>query len=339
MHDPDRTACMSARSTLLAASRPSPIRPAIAVFAPALARVVVSSIIGASFAGVALFTALFTPPGQAQTIPPGIPPSAAAPTGVPGGAAIAPGAGQIAPTPAAPPVTPTPPAAAPLAPAPAAGPPPATAAPSGPTTAAPGAGRADSQANDPAKEPAKDPGPDWARRAGSSLSGAPAPASRAYLDGLETLNDDLTMMALRKRRDRAAAEASASDQRASLPAPAPAPPAPAAEAAPSGEIPSLRVVGIDRFRGRVFALLRSTAGVRSYAAGDAVDDRWVVQSIDNDGTVRITDRAGGAPGRSVRIPGGGRVVPLPSGASAAGASAAGAAAPSRTPAVRPGSAG
>ncbi|MBN9529917.1 MAG: hypothetical protein J0H82_27160 [Alphaproteobacteria bacterium] len=327
MHDPDRSACMSARSTLLAASRPSPIRPALAVLAPALARIVVSSIIGASFAGVALFT----PPGQAQTIPPGIPPSAGAPTGGPGGAAITPGAGQIAPTPAAPPVTSTPLAAAPLAPAPLAGPPPATAAPSGPTTAAPGAGQADSQANDPAKEPAKDPGPDWARRAGSSLSGAPAPAARAYLDSLETLNDDLTMMALRKRRDRAAADASPADPRASLPAPAPGL---AAEAAMSSGIPSLRVVGIDRFRGRVFALLRSSAGVRSYAAGDAVDDRWVVQSIDNDGTVRITDRAGGAPGRSVRIPGGGRVVPLPSGASAAGA-----AAPSRTPAFRPGSAG
>lgn len=299
MRDPDRSACMSARSSLLAASRPSP-----AVLAPALARIVVSSIIGVSFAGVALFT----PPGQAQTIPPGIPPSAAAP-----------------------PVTPTPLAAAPLAPAPLAGPPPAAAAPSGPTTAAPGAGLADSPANDPAK----DPGPDWARRAGSSLSGtpapAPAPATRAYLDSLESLNDDLTMIALRKRRDRAAAEASPADPRASLPAPAPGP---AAEAALSSGIPSLRVVGIDRFRGRVFALLRSSAGVRSYAAGDAVDDRWVVQSIDNDGTVRITDRAGGTPGRSVRIPGGGRGEPVPSSDSAAGA-----ASPSRTPAVRPGSAG
>ncbi|MGQ3026868.1 MAG: hypothetical protein ACT60Q_01035, partial [Ferrovibrionaceae bacterium] len=220
MHDPDRSACLSTRSSLLTASQHAPIRPVLAVLAPALARIVRSSIIGASIIGPSIIAgvALFTPPGQAQSIPPGIPtgiptgipPSTAAPVrgAVPGVAPVAPGAGQIAPTPAASPVTPapvvqTPLAPTPLAPAPLAGPPPVTAAPSGPITAAPGSGRADR----PAADPATDPGTDWARRAGSSLSGAPAPATRAYLDSLETLNDDLTMMALRKRRDRAAAEA------------------------------------------------------------------------------------------------------------------------------------
>ncbi|MBP8231534.1 MAG: hypothetical protein KAY22_04445 [Rhizorhabdus sp.] len=149
---------------------------------------------------------------------------------------------------------------------------------------------------------------DWARSAGTSIAGAPAkggPApSRAYLDGLENLNDDLTMITLRKRRDKAAADGGNADTRGTTQPTGPSAPSQAEPKPAAVEIPALRVVGIDRFRGRVHVLLRTSGGVRSYAPGDPIDDRWSVRSIGADGTVKISDRIAGPDSKLVQVPGG-----------------------------------